>query len=94
MTAKKGLIFLSIIVGILLIPLIAMQFTTEVNWDAGDFVVAGLLLLVFVLLCDFAYRNVAGKSKKILMVFALLILFILIYMEMAVGIFGTPIAGN
>ena len=30
---------------VLLIPLIAMQFTDEVNWSGGDFVFAALLLL-------------------------------------------------
>ena len=39
---KTILIFVMVL---LLVPLVAMQFTDEVNWGPLDFVVAGVLLL-------------------------------------------------
>ena len=45
---------------ILMIPLVAMKFTEEVNWDLFDFVVAGGLLLGVGL----AYELMARRSEK------------------------------
>ncbi len=56
---NKGFIILCASVGILLlIPLIAMQFTTEVNWGILDFTVMGILLLVTVTICELVIRKV------------------------------------
>ena len=42
---KRAFLWVAFITGmILLIPLIAMQFTGEVNWDIMDFIVMGVLL--------------------------------------------------
>ena len=45
---------------ILLLPLIAMQFTKEVNWSLGDFVVAGILLSFF----GYIYKVLTKSSSK------------------------------
>ncbi|MEM8901957.1 MAG: hypothetical protein AAGC85_27870 [Bacteroidota bacterium] len=79
---------------ILLIPLIAMQFTEEVNWTIGDFMVAGALLLGFGLLFDLAIRLIKKSRYRVLIIIAILILFLLVWAELAVGLFGTPFAGN
>ena len=79
---------------ILLIPLIAMQFTEEVNWTMGDFIVAGTLLLGFSLLLDFALRQSKRSRYRVLITISILILFLLLWAELAVGLFGTPVAGN
>jgi len=42
---KRILGMLLTVTFILLIPLIAMQFSDEVNWELADFIVAGFLLL-------------------------------------------------
>jgi hypothetical protein len=78
----------------LLIPLIAMQFTDEVVWGLFDFAIAALLLLS----SGFAYwliaRNLSSTATKAIIAAVLLLAFVLIWMELAVGIFGTPLAGN
>jgi hypothetical protein len=82
-------IFLRIAVatgGLLLIPLIAMQFTAEVDWTFSDFVVMGLLLFtagsLFVLLA----RRVPG-NRRLLTGAVVLVGFLWIWGELAVGIF-------
>ncbi len=79
---------------LLLIPLIAMQFTDEVNWSAGDFVIMGGLLLSVAFACEFVLRKVKTTQSKILLCGAVLFVFFLIWAELAVGIFGTPFAGS
>lgn len=79
---------------LLLIPLIAMQFTDEVNWTLFDFVVAGALLLGTGLMCELAIRKIHKMKYRIAICVALLAVFLLIWAELAVGIFGTPFAGS
>ena len=79
---------------ILLIPLIAMQFTDEVAWTLSDFVVMGFLLLTTGLLCELVIRKVSKMHWRIALCLALLIMFFLIWAELAVGIFGTTFAGQ
>ncbi|MDP2160190.1 MAG: hypothetical protein Q8K02_06890 [Flavobacterium sp.] len=89
---------LAIIVGLvgllLLIPLVAMQFTQEVKWDAFDFVVAGVLLLGTGLLCELVLRLVRSTKHRIIFCGVLLLILFLVWAELAVGIFGTRFAGS
>jgi len=91
---KRYLIIILITFGILLIPLIAMRLTREVDWDLLDFIVAGILLLGTGFVVDFVIRKVPKINYKIIIITALLILLFLIWAELAVGIFGTPFSGN
>lgn len=79
---------------LLLVPLIAMQFTTEVNWSLPDFLIAGTLLLGTGLLCELVLRKVKQPSQRIMICAGLFITLLLIWAELAVGIFGTPFAGS
>ncbi|NEU09334.1 hypothetical protein GZH53_13500 [Flavihumibacter sp. R14] len=79
---------------ILLIPLIAMQFTNEVDWKLFDFVVMGVLLLGTGLLCEFVMRRVRNKDYQIGLLAVILVALFLIWAELAVGVFGTPFAGS
>ena len=79
---------------LLLIPLIAMQFTDEVDWSPFDFVVMGILLLGTGLMCEFVMRKIKKTEYRIALVGVVLITFLLIWAELAVGIFGTPFAGS
>ena len=79
---------------ILLIPLIAMQLTGEVNWTLMDFVVMGVLLLGTGLLIELVLRKVKKTVHRIAICGAILLALTLIWAELAVGIFGTPFAGT
>lgn len=79
---------------LLLIPLVAMQFTNEVNWNLFDFVVMGVLLLGTGLMCELVMRKVKNKDYQIGILAVILVALFLIWAELAVGIFGTPFAGS
>ncbi|MCX2574823.1 hypothetical protein [Pedobacter sandarakinus] len=87
-------IMLAIITLILLVPLVAMQFTAEVKWTLSDFFIAALLLLSSGFAIVFVLNKVkTGKMRTILLMIILLALF-LIWAELAVGVFDSPLAGN
>lgn len=95
MTKNKRLTGIVLTVALLLlIPLIAMQFTDEVDWSPFDFVIMGILLLGTGLMSEFVMRKVKKNQYRIILVGAILIAFLLIWAELAVGIFGTPFAGS
>ncbi len=79
---------------LLLIPLVAMLFTNEVNWTLGDFVVMGILLLGTGLLCEFVIRSVKNKDYRIGIIAVIIVALFLIWAELSVGIFGSPFAGS
>lgn len=79
---------------ILLIPFIAMQFSTEVTWDASDFLMAGILLFGTGFLVELVLRKVTKKLNRIILLLIIITLVLLTWIELAVGLFGTPLAGN
>lgn len=75
-------------VTLLLLPLIAMQFTTEVRWTGFDFVVAGILLGGTAFCIELGRRyssNAAGRAGWALVVLTSLLL---VGINLAVGIIG------
>jgi ABC-type enterobactin transport system permease subunit len=94
MKNKRLPLLLIIVILLLLAPLIFMQFTEEVKWSLMDFVKMGALLLGAALLAELILRKAQKLQYRILLVLVVLVLFFLIWAELAVGIFGTPFAGN
>lgn len=78
----------------LLIPLISMQFTDQVNWSPLDFLIAGILLLGTGLVVEAILRKVEKMENRLALCLVVLVLTGLIWAEMAVGLFGTPLAGS
>lgn len=91
---KRFILMLSSLGSLLLIPLIAMYYTDEVNWNGFDFLMAGLLLLGTGVLIEFTLRKVKSKQQRILIIVVLLLFLFLLWAEMAVGIFGSAISGS
>jgi hypothetical protein len=87
-------LLLSIASLILIIPLISLQFSSEVDWGLLDFIIGGILLFGTAFWIDLILRKVQSKSKRILGVLITLFILLLIWAELAVGVFGTPIAGS
>jgi hypothetical protein len=91
---KRLVTILAVAIGILFIPLIAMNFTDDVNWKIFDFLVAGILLTGTGLILEFILRKIKTLPYRILFGIVLFVLLFLIWAELAVGIFGTPFAGS
>jgi hypothetical protein len=91
---KRFSILLICILILLLIPFIAMQFTKEVNWSVFDFVIAGILLLTTGAVIELVLRKVKSTKHRLLISGIILLLLFLLWAELAVGIFNSPIAGN
>jgi hypothetical protein len=72
---------------ILLIPLIAMQFTSEVQWEVPDFITIGILLFGMGSIFVLTARNIRNNSNRVLIGIAFLMAILCIWAELAVGIF-------
>jgi hypothetical protein len=79
---------------LLLLPLLAMQFTDEVAWNPFDFAVAGVLLIGTGLLYVLAAKMVSNPRYRIALGVAFALALFLVWAELAVGIAGTPFAGT
>jgi len=93
MKNKRLIVITGIVSTLLLIPAVAMQFTEEVNWNLFDFVVAGSLLLGTGISIDFVIRKVNKIKLQITLCVALLAVLLLIWAELAVGVFDTAVGG-
>jgi hypothetical protein len=70
---------------LLLLPLVAMQFDTGVNWTLSDFVFAGVLILGVGLPLELAVRKAGSAAYKAGAGFALAAAFLLTWANAAVG---------
>ncbi len=82
------------VVFLLLIPFTAMQFTDEVSWGFFDFTIMGALLFGTGLLSEVVWRKVGNTRYRAMLILAIIGTFMLVWAELAVGIPGTPLAGN
>src|SRR5918993_1142840 len=74
---------------LLLLPLIAMQYTSEVNWDETDFIVFGAMLAVACGTYELAAKATSNGACRAAVGIAVAAAFILVWMNLAVGIIGT-----
>lgn len=79
---------------ILMVPLLAMQFSEDWDWNLFDFIVMGTLLIGTGLLIVVASRKIKNINYRVAVIAALLAALFLTWAELAVGIFGTPFAGS
>lgn len=74
---------------LLLLPLVAMQFTAEVNWGPEDFIIMGVLLFTCAAIVDLASRRARNLPALFGTVVAVGAAFLLIWVNLAVGIIGS-----
>ena len=73
---------------LLLVPLIAMQFTGEVNWTVGDFLFAALIIGGAGLAYELAARTVSGNAYRAAVAVAVTGTVLVLWVNGAVGIIG------
>ena len=66
MKNKRLKIILAAVPVLLLIPLIAMQFTDEVIWTGIDFIIMGILLLSVGILCEIVLRKIIKIKYRVI----------------------------
>ena len=79
---------------ILMIPLVASQLNSDVNWDIQDYIIAGLILFGAGFLIHIAFNRLKTVKHRTIIIIVLFVLLLLLWAEMGVGIFGSPIAGS
>ena len=89
-TQNKRLVGIVLAVALLLL----INFIAKAPWSLFDYVAAGVLLLGAGLMFEFVMRMVKNTKYRITLFVALLAAFLLIWIEISVGLFGTPFAGN
>jgi hypothetical protein len=92
--SQRSTLLYSIPFVILSIPLMAMQFTEEVNWTISDFLVMGILLFTTVFTIDFVLKKFKTLKSRLILIVGIVVLLALVWAELAVGIFGSPLAGS
>jgi uncharacterized protein YybS (DUF2232 family) len=92
---QKQLFYLILgVAALLCIPLIGGLISNEVNWKLFDFVVMAFLLTLTGLAAILVYNKFKNSKLKFLFITLVGVVFLLAYVELAIGIFGTPIAGD
>ena len=85
---RRLMVWAAVVALILLVPLIAMQFTEEVNWDLFDFVFMGTLLYGSALTYELVARKMSNGAYRAAVGLAVVTSVLLVWINGAVGIVG------
>ena len=77
-----------------LIPMIAMQLTEEVSWSFFDFIIMGVMLSITCLSIGIIIKKIKYSKYRNIFIIMIVMIFLLIWAELGVGLFGTPFAGD
>lgn len=78
----------------LTIPGVGMLLSDEINWGPEDFLVAGSLIFGLGVLLALARQYIINRRTRITIIALGVLVFLLLWIELAVGVFGSSIAGN
>ncbi|MBK6766766.1 MAG: hypothetical protein IPG71_10740 [bacterium] len=74
---------------LLMVPFIAMQFTAEVNWTLSDFIFMGVLLFGTGMTYVLVTKSSTNPAYRLATGLAVLASFLLIWINLAVGLIGS-----
>lgn len=79
---------------LLLVPLAGMQISEDWNWSLSDFIIASVLLAGFGVGCNLVLSGLKNNRRRTIVGALLVLVMLVLWVEMAVGLFGSPIAGS
>lgn len=79
---------------LLLIPFLAKVLMKDFDWTLFDFIVMGGLIYGAIFTLLLVTRLIQKQPYRLAMIFAILLVFILLYIDLAVGIFDFPWSGT
>jgi hypothetical protein len=79
---------------LLLVPSVASLFTDEVQWSGLDYLIMGVMLLAVGSGIQWVLQKFQSRRNRLIGVGLVVLLFLLVWAELAVGVFGTPFAGS
>ena len=86
---NRNILLIAIATGlVLLVPLIAMQFSDDVVWSWFDFVVAGVLLFGAGLAFELLARRAGSTATRVLIGAGCMAVLLFVWAQLAVGVFG------
>ena len=71
-----------------------MTITDEINWSLLDFIFMGSSLIFLSIGINFACNLSKNLKNRVLYIGIFVKIFILVWAELAVGLFGTPFVGS
>ena len=79
---------------LLIIPLFFTVISDEFNWSFFDFIIMGFMMMVVGISFELVSRVIKSGKRKKLLYGLIILLFLLLWAELGVGIFNSPIAGD
>lgn len=90
MTLSKSILAVAFVtVLILLVPAVAMQYSTEVDWSVSDFIIMGALIFGTGISFVFVMRYAINTAYRVALIMAFGTTFLLIWANLAVGLIGS-----
>ena len=82
-----------ITVAVLLVVFLASLLSDQVTWFIYDFLISGGLIFVFATIETILWNKLKSKHRLFVVLFVLLV-FLILWAEMAVGLFDSPLGGS
>ncbi len=79
---------------VLLAPLLGTLLSNEVDWGPADFIIVAVLLAGIGTAYQLIVTGVKNDTKQAVIGILLATVMVLIWIELAVGLFGSPLAGS
>ena len=79
---------------LLIIPLFFTVISDEFNWSFFDFIIMGFMMMFVGISFELVSRVIKSRKRKKLLYGLIILLFLLLWAELGVGIFNSPIAGD
>lgn len=91
---QKTTIIFAVPVLLLLLAFLGNTFVEGWNWSVSDFLIAAVLLFGTAFFVNLVIRSKKRILSKLVICFVILLVLVMVWAELAVGIFGSPFAGS